>query len=238
MTNNNPELSICIPCYNEEDVIAHCYQSINHVVTALNIHYEIIFCNDGSTDTSLKKLAALQKDPHVNVIHSEVNKGVGYASRLMYQAAKGRYIIQSDADLSIDPKIIPAILDSLKVYDIVIASRYIKVKPDYPKYRIILSKVFNGYINFFFHLGVCDTESGTWGFRRSVLENFHLKLNGFESSSEFFIQAKANNFTMKEIPAKYIYRKYGAKSSVLKNGPKALLNILNLWWHRKDLLKK
>ena len=100
MHSNNLDLSLIIPCYNEEEVLELFIQEIYKVLDALNKSYEIIFVNDGSTDSTFKKLIHF-KEAHkdIRVINLSRNFGKEAAMTAGLDLALGEVIIPIDVDL-------------------------------------------------------------------------------------------------------------------------------------------
>lgn len=96
----NVEISIIVPCYNCQDTIKECYNSIKKSVSNVLSH-EIILINDGSTDNTRLILNEIKvTDKNVVVINQE-NKGVSAARNIGLKNAKGKYISFVDSDDSI-----------------------------------------------------------------------------------------------------------------------------------------
>ena len=96
----NVEISIIVPCYNCQDTIRECYNSIKKSVNNVLSH-EIILINDGSIDkTQLILKEIITNDKNVTVINQE-NKGVSAARNIGLKNAKGKYISFVDSDDSI-----------------------------------------------------------------------------------------------------------------------------------------
>lgn len=94
------EVSIIVPCYNCQDTIRECYNSIKKSVNNVSSH-EIILINDGSTDNTQRILKEIiTNDNNVIVINQE-NKGVSAARNIGLKNAKGKYISFVDSDDSI-----------------------------------------------------------------------------------------------------------------------------------------
>lgn len=94
----NPVLSIIIPCYNVENYIEKCIDSI--INCNFNLAYEIITINDGSQDKTLEKLNFLvKKYSNENiVIYDQKNQGISEARNQGIKLSKGEYIIFIDSD--------------------------------------------------------------------------------------------------------------------------------------------
>ena len=228
------KISIIVPCYNEEKIIYGTYKKIKEEVSKITDEYEIIFANDGSTDNTKKILKSIvTKDKKIKLISWDNNRGMGYTHRNLYKAAKGRAVIEMDADLSIKPTVFRDFLKYMKDYDVVVASRYGDIKGKIPLYRRILSRIYYLLCKILFGIKVKDVLSGFIAFRREVFENLKLKSDGFEIHIELMYKLKQKGCKIKEIPAYYSHRSKGSKFIVIKNGPSTLYKTL-LFWMKKD----
>jgi len=117
--------TIVIPVYNEEDNIPVLYQRLVNVMKTLPLDYEIIFVDDGSTDSSLVRIRELSRsDENVYYISFTRNFGHEAASTAGLDAAKGDCIILMDADLQDPPELIPKMIELWRQgYHLVYAKR-------------------------------------------------------------------------------------------------------------------
>ena len=121
---NVPEISLVVPCHNEERNLRPLVAAIHATMDSLNPDFEVIITDDCSTDNSwnvLKELAAI--DPSLRIQRFEFNCGESAASWAGMQIARGRYIATLDADLQNDPRDLPAMLEALKHADCVCGTR-------------------------------------------------------------------------------------------------------------------
>lgn len=106
-----PTLSIVVPALNEQDNVRPLVQEVRDAVVAQNIDTELIVVNDGSTDETAARLAALQSEyPWLRVLHRAKAQGQSAAMYAGIQAARGTYIGMLDADLQNDPADLPPML--------------------------------------------------------------------------------------------------------------------------------
>jgi len=126
MENMNLQVSIVIPIFNELENIADVYEEITGVLSGLNISYEIIFVDDGSTDGSTKVIADLAKqDPYVQSIIFRRNFGQTPAFSAGIENASGKVIILMDGDRQNDPHDIPMLLQKIdEGFDVVSGWRH------------------------------------------------------------------------------------------------------------------
>ena len=105
-------LSIIVPCYNEEAVIALTYDRLKKILSGLNISYRIIFINDGSQDKTREILSGIAaEDPTVQVIHFSRNFGHQKAVTAGIHHSRSDFAIIIDADLQDPPELIPELLE-------------------------------------------------------------------------------------------------------------------------------
>jgi glycosyltransferase involved in cell wall biosynthesis len=119
-----PEISLVVPCYDEEGNLRPLVKAIHDAVDPLGIGYEIVITDDCSADGSwavLKEIAAA--DPRVRAQRFQFNCGESAAIWAGMQSAWGRYIVTIDADLQNDPRDLPKFLEALKCVDCVCGTR-------------------------------------------------------------------------------------------------------------------
>ena len=114
-------LSVIIPVFNEEGNLKPLYTRLTRVMRNLKKPYEIIFIDDGSSDTSFQTLKSLhQKDKNIKVIRFTRNFGQHIAITAGLDCCKGKFVILIDADIQHPPEEIPKLLAKLhEGYDIV-----------------------------------------------------------------------------------------------------------------------
>jgi undecaprenyl-phosphate 4-deoxy-4-formamido-L-arabinose transferase len=112
-----PYLSIIIPAYNEADNLAALATRLTTTLNTLGKPYEIIFVNDGSSDTTKTILNTLyQNDPdHFRIIHFNGNFGQHMAIMAGFELAGGDIIITLDADLQNPPEEIPKLVKAIEL---------------------------------------------------------------------------------------------------------------------------
>jgi len=231
-----PNLSICIPCFNEAKVIGANTERVLREASLLEPRLEIILCNDGSQDHTQRELDALAATyPEVVAVGYEGNRGAGHAFRRALDVARGAYVVHMDADLAMAPgEVCATCLDRLQHqrWDVAIASRYLGVAADYPLRRSLPSQSYRALYRLLFRLPVTDAMSGFFGFRREILHRIpSLRSDGFELYLELFAKAKAQGFSLTEFPAKFVHQTESGEVSVFRTAPRQLAATLRLWRH-------
>lgn len=121
LEKQQPDCSIVVSLYNESENIPAFYNTLSSVLMPLNIIYEIIFVNDGSTDNSLYLLKEITlRDETIKIINFSTNFGHEAAMTAGIDYAKGKAIICMDGDLQHPPEMIPKMLkEKEKGFDVV-----------------------------------------------------------------------------------------------------------------------
>lgn len=110
-----PDISVVVPMRNESPNVGELHAQMTSALAAFGRSYELVVIDDGSTDDTFARLAAIQaKDARVRVIRFRRNFGQTAAFAAGFAHARGRYIVTSDGDLQNDPQDIPAMLEMLE----------------------------------------------------------------------------------------------------------------------------
>lgn len=106
--DGEPEISVVVPLYNEEENVAELHRRLARVLDGMTIPYEILFVNDGSRDATRSLVNALQtQDQHLSAIHFSRNFGHQPAVSAGLDYAQGRSVVVMDGDLQDPPEVIP-----------------------------------------------------------------------------------------------------------------------------------
>jgi len=167
-----PELSLVIPCYNEQDNLRALIKAIREAVDPLRLPYEVVITDDCSRDRSweiLKELAAA--DPRVRGQRFAFNCGESAASWAGLKAARGKYLVTLDADLQNDPKDLPKFLEALKQFDCVCGTR-VKARGAGDNFiRVASSRIANWVRNKLSGEQIADAGCTYRAFKRECIEN-------------------------------------------------------------------
>ena len=222
---NNPEVSIVLPCLNEEATIGECIKKIKNVLKKENINGEIIVSDNGSTDNSVM----IAKSLNARVINQPL-KGYGAACLKGIHEARGKFIIMADSDATYDFLETPALLKPLrKGYDFVIGTRFkgtIKKDAMPWTHRYIGNPLLSGLVNLFFKANFSDVHCGFRAFTKKAFEKMNLKTTGMEFASEMVISASKNKLKIWEVPISYNKRKGRSKLRSFSDGWRHLRFIL------------
>lgn len=205
-------VSVIIPCYNEEGNIRECIERI----LALNKNYEIIVINDGSSD---KTKDIVEKFKKIKLISYLENKGKGYAVKAGLKNTKNEIAVILDADMSTPPEELPFLLNPILngSADFVNGSRFVfpMQKGAMKELHRPINKFFAKAFSVMLKEGLTDTLCGSKAFKTGF---FDLKENNWPDF-ELLVLAKKNDLRMKEVPIHYKARKKGkTKMKTFKHG--------------------
>lgn len=169
-TRMSPKLSVIMPAYNEEDKIAQCILSTRAHLDRLDLPYEMIIVDDGSTDRTREEALRIRGNSHVRVVGYQRNQGKGAAIRFGLEYAKGDVVVFMDADADVRPDHVQRYVNALKDADIAIASKWHpESKITAPLPRRFLSYAFHILVMLLIGVRVSDTQSGLKAFRLDAL---------------------------------------------------------------------
>jgi glycosyltransferase involved in cell wall biosynthesis len=168
------KISIILPVLNEEENLVDMNTEITGVVENMDVDYEIIYIDDGSTDRSFDILSSLREEnPNIKVIQFRRNFGQTAGLAAGFDYANGDVIITMDSDRQNDPNDIPMLLDKINEgYDLVSGWRF--DRQDAWLSRKLPSKIANGLISKITGVKLHDYGCSLKAFRREVIENIRL----------------------------------------------------------------
>lgn len=217
-------VSVVIPCLNEEANIERCVTLALDVMAEHGIPGEVVVADNASEDRS----AELASEAGARVIH-EPRRGYGSAYLAGFAAARGRYIVMADADLTYDFAEIPRFVEKLdEGAELVMGDRMDNIHPGAMPWlhRYVGNPVLTGVLNVFFRTGVSDAHCGMRALRRDVLPRLDLRTTGMEFASEMVIRASKEKLDIREFPIEYHPRGGESKLSSFRDG----------WRHLRFLL--
>ncbi|MCD6413405.1 MAG: glycosyltransferase [Elusimicrobia bacterium] len=191
----NSFISVVVPCYNEEKIIARTIARIDSYFTEQNLEGEIIVVDDGSGDETAKKAAAQKTRMLVKILKQE-KKGKGAAVKKGVLNSSGNLILFSDADLSTDISYLGSFMKTVEAgSDIVIASRDMpesKLCPPQPFLRRVIGFFCRTIVRTLIMRNFRDTQCGFKLFRKEAAGKIFplLKTDGFAFDIEVLYLAK------------------------------------------------
>ena len=156
------ELSIVIPCYNEENRIVNTLRKIVNFCDKKIERYEIIIVDDGSTDDTVKVIEDYIPD-YFNIIQLRQNMGKGYAVRTGVFNTKYKWILFTDADNSTPIEMIGKLYGYTNKHKLIIGSRNLKNSKrviKQPFYRSFGGNIFPVLVRMMLGIKIRDTQCG------------------------------------------------------------------------------
>ncbi len=193
------ELTVLIPCLNEEKTIGTCIEKAFRILHENKIHGEVLVIDNNSTDHSNQ----IAKEKGARVLRLK-EKGYGCAIRYGIKKAYGKYVIMGDADDSYNfLEILPFINHLREGYDFIIGNRFKGMieKGAMPfSHRYIGTPVISLIANILYRTNIGDYNCGLRGFNRNKMLKLDFKCTGMEFASEMIIKIAKSKYKIKEIP--------------------------------------
>ena len=245
LQENNAQISIIIPTYNESQNILQILKSIKDNLPK-NFVTQTIVVDDNSPDgtgklvedylKNIKKMA----DYTIEIIHRKAKDGLSSAILKGIQHAKGDTIVVMDCDFSHPPHIIPKLIESIKKYqyDIVVASRYIKggkiqgwslKRKTMSKFATLIAKKGLG-------INTHDPMSGFFAFKRNIIKGLNIDAIGYKFLLEILVKTK--NVSIKEIPYTFQNRELGSSKLSIRTIFDYYRSVWKLYRYGKPLEKQ
>ena len=226
-------VSIIIPVFNEVDAIEKLVentQNLRHL--GLNLEYEIIIVDDGSTDGTGATLKEIQlKNKNLRVVSLVRNYGQSTALQAGFDHSTGDVLITMDGDLQNDPADIPKIIDVLKNnHEIDLVAGWRKDRQDSILNRKLPSMFANYLISYTTGIKLKDYGCSLKGYRRELVSKFRLY-----GEMHRFIPAIAAEVGAKiiEIPVKHHPRITGKSKYGIDRTLRVILDLIWIQFSRR-----
>jgi glycosyltransferase involved in cell wall biosynthesis len=200
--SESPEVSIVMPCLNEEDTLRQCLRKAWTALVDNHVEGEIIVADNGSTDGSL----AIAEQHGARIIRVQER---GYGSALMagIQSARGEYVMMGDADNSYDFRELPNFLARLREgSDLVQGCRLpsgggrIERKAMPFLHRWLGNPILSALVRRMFGAPVHDVYCGLRAFRKEAYRKLDQRCLGMEFATEMIIKGSLNKLKIAEVP--------------------------------------
>ena len=219
-------ISAVIPVYNETESLPDLHCQFIAVCQENDYSYEVVFVDDGSTDSSWECILELQSsDPNVKGVRFRRNFGKAAALNAGFKEATGEIVFTLDADLQDDPAEIPRFLEQLEEQQLDVISGWKKKRYD-PWHKVGPSRVFNKMVSNLTKVKLHDHNCGFKCYRREVLQELHLygELHRFVP-----VLAAARGFKVGEIVVQHRERKFGHSKYGVRRIVKGFLDLLTVY---------
>ena len=226
------DISIVIPLLNEQNSLEELSSSVSSVINDLNLKYEIILIDDGSTDNSWKIISKIcTKNQHIKGIRFLKNFGKSQALSAGFKACNGDVVITMDADLQDDPNEIPELYKKINEEHFDLVSGWKKVRYDSIIFKNFPSKIFNWAARITSGLKLNDFNCGIKAYKKEVIQK--VKLTG---GMHRYIPVLAKNAGYNRITEKIVIhhpRKHGKTKYGIDRFIKGFLDLITLWFIHK-----
>ncbi len=220
-------LSIIIPLLNEEESLKELHHWIAKVMQSNGFLYEIIFIDDGSTDTSWSIIEELSKEnSEVKGIRFLENFGKSQALHAGFAKANGEVIITMDADLQDNPEEIPDLYKMITEDNFDLVSGWKKVRYDSKIAKNIPSKLFNLAARKTSGLKLHDFNCGLKAYKKGVIKNIEVT-----GEMHRYIPVLAKNAGFSKIGEKVVLhqaRKYGETKFGMERFTRGFLDLITI----------
>ena len=219
------ELSVIVPIFNEEDSVGPLVDAIVTALDPLDIDYEILLVDDGSSDLTVPRVRdIIATDHRVELLRFQRNYGQTAAMTAGLECARGKFLVTMDGDLQNDPADIPAMLAKLKEgYDLVVGWRM--KRQDKWLSRKLPSMLANRIIGRVTGLPIRDNGCSLKVYRADVIKRVPLY-----SDMHRFIPAMTipMGARVAEVGVRHHARQFGASKYGLSRVFKVLLDLLSI----------
>jgi len=233
LKDNNAQISIIIPTYNEAENIIRMLDSIGENLPT-NTTTEAIVVDDNSPDGTanlvenyIKKIKDSVKYS-VKIIQRKSKTGLSSAVINGIEKSNGETVVVMDSDFSHPPNMIPKMVNELKnsEYDIVIASRYLKDGgiEGWTTKRKMISKSGTKIAKTGLKISESDPMSGFFAFKREIIKGISFDAIGYKILLEMLVKTKGAR--IKEIPYTFVNRQIGSS----KLGSSTIIDYLKSVW--------
>lgn len=193
-------LTMLILAYNEEKNLEDTVYICNKIAKELFDDYELLICDDGSSDRTGEIARSLaKKNPHISVFHNRKNMGIGYSYRKGIQIAKKEYLIWVAGDNEFTSDAIKSVVMHIGEADVVISHNINQTVR--PFYRRIISRAFSTVINLLFSLNL-KYYTGLILCKTKLLQRLKLTSNSGSLLAEIVIKLVKTGHTYKVIPVR------------------------------------
>ena len=193
------DLTVVIPCLNEEKTIPLCIEKCKHVFEEHNIDGEVLVVDNGSTDKTVQVADSLG----ARVVLCP-DRGYGNALKFGFKNSDSRYILIGDADNTYDFLEIPLFWNNLTPdVDMVTGSRFrgnIEEGAMPWKNRYIGTPILTFALNLLYGTKISDSQCGMRLMKKESLDKIELKTTGMEFASELYVEFAKHKFKIVEVP--------------------------------------
>jgi len=232
-----PDLSIIIPAYNEEALIASTLDGLQTYLSARPEQFEIIVVDDGSQDKTVASIRAWKNrnGTELHLLVNEKNMGKGFSIRRGVLESRGRYLIFIDADLPYELNAIDDFLKALRSgCDLAIGSRVLPGSEvrGVPALRYAAGQVFSWMVQALLFRGLPDTQCGFKSFKSAAAKEIfrRLTISGFGFDVELLFVARKLKFAIQPVAVHMIEHRHRSRVRLFIDSLKMSANLFMVRW--------
>ena len=230
----NPELSIVVPLFNEEESLPLLVDRLLAALRPLGRSFELVLVDDGSADATAAVLRGLASaTPELVAVLLRRNYGQTPAMSAGFDASRGAVIITLDGDLQNDPADIPMLLEQLEQgYDLVSGWRH--QRQDNAVSRLLPSRIANRLIAGVTGVKLHDYGCSLKAYRRELVEDMNLygELHRFLPALAFIEGARIS-----EVKVNHNARQFGQSKYGIDRTFRVLMDLLTVWFMKRLLTR-
>ncbi len=213
------DLSVILPCLNEQDNLVELHARISSTIARLGIDAEIIFVDDGSTDDTPRVIKKLADQKAIRVVTSrhDTNRGIFQSWKSGLSVAKGRFALFMDSDLQNPPEVIADLWHQMQRREAHFVQAARVTPSEFDVRRTRSTKALNGILNWLYRDNAHDSKSGFFIAPKTVAADI-FNLHGTYRFPHTFVRVSAlsRGYVCSEIFAPFVPRNRG--SSVFEDG--------------------
>ncbi len=220
----NPDLSIVIPVFNEQENILPLYEKLIKDMDSVHKTYEVLFIDDGSTDSTFINIRDIQQnDTRIKIIKFRKNFGKSVALNTAFRKVQGDIVITMDGDLQDDSAEIGNFLKKIEEgYDLVSGWKY---QRNDPLTKVLPSRIFNGLTSWITGVKLHDFNCGFKAYKREVTEAIYLY---GEMHRYIPILAAQYGFKIAEFQVHHLPRRFGRSKYGFSRLFKGFLDLITV----------
>ena len=220
------KLTIVVPVFDEEEGIRATLDALTSVLDSLDIEYEILVVDDGSTDATGSIVAEL---PGIRIIENERRLGYGAAVKRGIRHASHDLVLMTDGDASYPAKNIPVLLEQADSADMVVGARDLDSIHN-PGSWNLAKRAFQSLLGRSFGQAIPDLNSGMRVVRRQLALELEPHLSdAFSYSTGLTVGALRTDKKVRFVPITYTKRRGRSKVRPLSFSAAFLRSIWQAW---------
>ena len=220
-------ISVFFPCFNEQENVTQTVERALNVLEKLNVDFEIIIVDDGSSDNTGKTADEISsRNDKVKVVHHERNSGYGAALQSGFRTAAKELVIYTDGDGQFDINEMPPLLPMMKQFDIVSCYR---LKRQDPFIRKVNGWCWTKLVCLLFGMRIRDIDCAFKLYKRKIFDDIKMTSKGALIDTEILARAKYKGYTITQAGVHHFPRsageQTGANIRVIFRAFKELFNL-------------